>query len=165
VQTRILQRTGVKPLVAVGMTLAMAAMIFFTRLTPGSSYATHVLPGLIVIAVGMGCIFAPSFSTATLGVPRNETGIASAMVNTSQQVGGSVGTALLSTLFASSAASYAASHPHVLGLTAAAMVHGYATAFWWAAGIFGVGLLVALLVLPSRIPTPAPAAGPSLATE
>jgi EmrB/QacA subfamily drug resistance transporter len=165
VQTRILQRTGVKPLVAAGMTLAMAAMIFFTRLTPGSSYATHVLPGLIVIAVGMGCIFAPAFSTATLGVPRNETGIASAMVNTSQQVGGSVGTALLSTLFASSAASYAASHPRVPGLTAAAMVHGYTTAFWWAAGIFGVGLLVALLVLPSSIPTPAPAAEPSLATE
>jgi EmrB/QacA subfamily drug resistance transporter len=165
VQTRILQRTGVKPLVAVGMTLAMAAMISFTRLTPGSSYATHVLPGLIVIAVGMGCIFAPSFSTATLGVPRNETGIASAMVNTSQQVGGSVGTALLSTLFASSAASYAASHPRVPGLTAVAMVHGYTTAFWWAAGIFGVGLLVALLVLPSSIPTPAPAAGASLATE
>jgi EmrB/QacA subfamily drug resistance transporter len=165
VQTRILQRTGVKPLVAVGMTLAMAAMISFTRLTPGSSYATHVLPGLIVIAVGMGCIFAPSFSTATLGVPRNETGIASAMVNTSQQVGGSVGTALLSTLFASSATSYAASHPRVPGLTAVAMVHGYTTAFWWAAGIFGVGLLVALLVLPSSIPTPAPAAGASLATE
>jgi hypothetical protein len=76
-----------------------------------------------------------------------------------------VGTALLSTLFASSAASYAASHPHLPGLAAAAQVHGYTTAFWWAAGIFAVGLLVALLVLPARILTPAPAAGPSLATE
>jgi sugar phosphate permease len=113
----------------------------------------------------MGCIFAPAFSTATLGVPRNETGIASAMVNTSQQVGGSVGTALLSTLFASSAASYAASHAQVPGLAAAAMVHGYTTAFWWAAGIFALGLLVALVVLPSRISTPAPATEPALATE
>ncbi len=165
VQTRILQRTGVKPLVVVGMTLGLAAMVFFTRLTPSSSYAADILPGLIITGLGMGCIFAPAFSTATLGVPRNETGIASAMVNTSQQVGGSVGTALLSTLFASSAASYARSHAPFPGLAAASMVHGYTTAFWWAAGIFAVGLLVALLVLPSSVRTPAPAAGPSLATE
>jgi EmrB/QacA subfamily drug resistance transporter len=165
VQTRILQRTGVKPLVVTGMILGIVAMLFFTRLAPGSSYATHVLPGLIVIGVGMGCIFAPAFSTATLGVPRNESGIASAMVNTSQQVGGSVGTALLSTLFASSAAGYAASHARVPGLAAAALVHGYTTAFWWAAGIFALGLLVALVVLPSRISTPAPATEPALATE
>jgi EmrB/QacA subfamily drug resistance transporter len=165
VQTRILQRTGVKPLVVTGMSLGILAMLFFTRLAPGSSYVTHVLPGLLVIGVGMGCIFAPAFSTATLGVPRNETGIASAMVNTSQQVGGSVGTALLSTLFASSAASYAASHAHVSGLAAAAMVHGYTTAFWWAAGIFAAGLLVALIILPARNPTRAPAGEPALATE
>jgi len=165
VQTRILQRTGVKPLVVTGMILGILAMLFFTRLAPGSSYATHVLPGLIVIGVGMGCIFAPAFSTATLGVPRNESGIASAMVNTSQQVGGSVGTALLSTLFASSAAAYAASHARVPGLAAAAMVHGYTTAFWWAAGIFALGLFVALVVLPSSISTPAPATEPALATE
>jgi EmrB/QacA subfamily drug resistance transporter len=165
VQTRILQRTGVKPLVVTGMILGILAMLFFTRLAPGSSYATDVLPGLIVIGVGMGCIFAPAFSTATLGVPRNESGIASAMVNTSQQVGGSVGTALLSTLFASSAAAYAASHARVPGLAAAAMVHGYTTAFWWAAGIFALGLFVALVVLPSSISTPAPATEPALATE
>jgi hypothetical protein len=98
----------------------------------------------------MGCIFAPAFGTATLGVDRNDAGVASAMVNTSQQVGGSVGTALLSTLFASAAASYASEHAGAAGLRAAATVHGYTTAFWWAAGIFAIGLLVALLVLPSR---------------
>jgi hypothetical protein len=69
------------------------------------------------------------------------------MVNTSQQVGGSVGTALLSTIFASSAASYASSHAGALAGTAA--IHGYTTAFEWAAGLFGLGLLVALLVLPT----------------
>jgi hypothetical protein len=110
VQTRVLPRTGAKPLVAGGMTLGIVAMILFTRLTPDSSYASHVVPGLIIIGLGMGCIFAPSFGTATLGVERHEAGIASAMVNTSQQVGGSVGVALLSTLFASAAASYASSH-------------------------------------------------------
>jgi len=76
-----------------------------------------------------------------------------------------VGTALLSTLFASSAAAYAASHARVPGLAAAAMVHGYTTAFWWAAGIFALGLFVALVVLPSSISTPAPATEPALATE
>jgi EmrB/QacA subfamily drug resistance transporter len=151
VQTRVLARTGAKPLVAGGMILGIVAMVLFTRLAPGSSYASDVLPGLIVIGVGMGCIFAPAFSTATLGVDGHEAGIASAMVNTSQQVGGSVGTALLSTLFASAAASYAASHVHLHEAPGAAQIYGYTTAFWWAAGIFAVGLLVALLVLPAKI--------------
>jgi EmrB/QacA subfamily drug resistance transporter len=148
-QTQLLHRFGAKPLVTGGMTLALISMLLFTRLTPGSSYAGSVLPGLLLVGLGMGCIFAPAFGTATLGVQRTEAGIASAMVNTSQQVGGSVGTALLSTLFASAAASYALAHSHASGLSNAATIHGYTTAFAWAAGIFGVGLLVALLVLPS----------------
>ena len=85
------------------------------------------------------------------------------MVNTSQQVGGSVGTALLSTIFASAAKSYATSHQPAPGLRDAAMVHGYTVAFWWAAGIFAAGLLIALLVLPehrgANVPAAAPAAG------
>jgi EmrB/QacA subfamily drug resistance transporter len=165
VQTKVLHRTGAKPLVIAGMTLGVIAMSLFTRLTPSGNYAGQVLPGLIVIGLGMGCIFAPAFGTATLGVDRQEAGIASAMVNTSQQVGGSVGTALLSTLFASAAASYASSHAHLQGLRAIALVHGYTTAFWWAAGIFGLGLLVALLILPSPRATPAPVGEPAIATE
>jgi EmrB/QacA subfamily drug resistance transporter len=149
VQTRVLPRTGAKPLVMAGMTFGVIAMVLFTRLTPNADYATHVLPSLILTGMGMGCIFAPAFSTATLGVRAGDAGIASAMVNTSQQVGGSVGTALLSTIFASAAASFASSHRVASTLTAAASVHGYTTAFGWAAAIFGVGLLVALIVLPS----------------
>jgi hypothetical protein len=159
VQTRVLYRTGVKPLVAGGMTLGLIAMLLLTRLAPGASYTSHVLPSLLIIGLGMGCIFAPAFSTATLGVDGSEAGVASAMVNTSQQVGGSVGTALLSTLFASSAASYLASHLHARGVADAASIHGYTTAFSWAAGIFGLGLLLALLILPGKAP-----AGVSVAT-
>ena len=73
----------------------------------------------------MGCVFAPAFSTATLGVKNSDAGIASAMVNTSQQVGGSVGTALLSTIFASAAASFASGHARTAGLASAASIHGY----------------------------------------
>ena len=149
VQTRILPRTGAKPIVVTGMTLGIISMLLFTRLTPHGSYLTHVLPALLLTGVGMGSIFAPAFSTATLGVDRSDAGIASAMVNTSQQVGGSVGTALLSTIFASAAASYASAHAHAVGLASTATIHGYTTAFYWAAAIFGLGLLIALLVLPS----------------
>ena len=116
VQTRVLHRTGARPLVMTGMTLGIIAMLLFTQLTPHGAYVTHVLPGLLLTGVGMGCIFAPAFSTATLGVKNTDAGVASAMVNTSQQVGGSVGTALLSTIFASAAASFASAHARTAGL-------------------------------------------------
>jgi EmrB/QacA subfamily drug resistance transporter len=163
VQTKVLGRTGTKPLVAFGMALGAIAMLWLTRLSPGAGYAGHVLPALLVIGVGMGCIFAPTFSTATLGVDGSEAGVASAMVNTSQQVGGSVGTALLSTLFASSTAAFAGSHLHTPNLANAATIHGYTVAFAWAAAIFGVGLVLALLVLPAKMPVPASVAGTATA--
>ena len=150
VQTRVIQRTGVKPLVLLGMALGVVGMLLLTQLKPTSSYGTGILPGLLVIGVGMGCIFGPAFSAATLGVAPNEAGIASGMVNTSQQVGGSIGTSLLSTIYASAVASYLTSHPHVRGVVPAAAVHGDTTAFWWAAGIFGLGFLLALVILPVR---------------
>ena len=164
VQTQLVHRYGARRLVAGGMALGVAAMVSFTRLSPGGTYTADVLPGLIVIGLGMGFIFAPAFSTATLGVASTEAGVASATVNTSQQVGGSIGTALLSTIFASAAASYAAAHTPSRGLVNAAAIHGYTTAFWWAAAVFAVGLLVALTVLPSpsgarEIPTVTAAGG------
>jgi EmrB/QacA subfamily drug resistance transporter len=149
VQTRVLQRTGAKPLVVAGMGLGVVAMLLFSRLTAHAAYASNVLPGLVITGLAMGLIFAPAFSTATLGVPSGEAGIASAMVNTSQQVGGSIGTALLSTIFASAAASFASFHAHAAHAAGQAAIHGYTTAFGWAAGLFGVGLLLALLILPT----------------
>ncbi len=148
VQTRILHRTGARPLVMGGMSLGIIAMLIFTQLTPNGAYISHVLPGLLLTGIGMGCIFAPAFSTATLGVKNSDAGIASAMVNTSQQVGGSVGTALLSTIFASAAASFASTHAKTAGLASAASIHGYTTAFEWAAALFAAGLLVAIFILP-----------------
>jgi predicted MFS family arabinose efflux permease len=150
-QTRLLPRTGAKPLIVTGMALGLVSMLLLTRLSPTSSYAGGVLPSLLILGLGMGLIFAPAFGTATLGIDSHEAGVASAMVNTSQQVGGSVGTSLLSTLFASSAAAYLRSHAGTHNLQAAAMVHGYTTAFWWSVGIFTVGLVVALTVFPGRV--------------
>jgi EmrB/QacA subfamily drug resistance transporter len=164
VQTRVLDRTGVKPLIAGGMALGLIAMLLLTRLSPGAGYAGHVLPSLLILGVGMGSIFAPAISTATLGVDGSEAGVASAMVNTAQQVGGSVGTALLSTLFASSVSSYLSSHSRSPGLAGAATIHGYTTAFAWAAGIFGLGLLLALVVLPAKAAAPLGGADEQAAT-
>jgi len=160
VQTRVIKRTGVKPLILAGTTLAAIAMLLFTRLTPDSSYASNVLPGLLVLGVGLGCIFPSAFSTATLGVERGEAGIASAMVNTSQQVGGSVGASLLSTIFASAVASYTVSHVHTSDQANAAAVHGATTAFWWAVGIFALGFLLAMVILPGRTSLAGPQSAP-----
>jgi EmrB/QacA subfamily drug resistance transporter len=152
VQTKVLPRFGVRPIILTGMGLGAIGMLaFFAQLTPDSTYVANVLPGLVILGVGMPCIFAPSFATATLGVDRYEAGVASAMVNTCQQVGGAVGTAVLSTIFANSASSYVSDHQGAAGLTSAAQVHGYTTAFYVATGLFVVGFLVALLVLPGRI--------------
>jgi hypothetical protein len=111
----------------------------------------------------MGCIFAPAFSTATLGVEGSEAGVASAMVNTSQQVGGSVGTSLLSTIFASAVASYTVGHLRTPGLANAAAVHGYTTAFWWSVGIFALAFLLAMVILPGRAKARVPTVRAALA--
>jgi EmrB/QacA subfamily drug resistance transporter len=163
VQTRVLARTGAKPLVMGGMGLGVAAMVLLSRLSGHGSYASDILPALLLVGVGMGMIFAPAFSTATLGVRGEDAGIASAMVNTAQQVGGSVGTALLSTIFASAAAAYASAHAHSASLAGAAAIHGYSTAFEWAAVLFGIGFLVALLILPSKRTSRVPAEMPATA--
>jgi len=149
VQTRVVAHTGAKPLVMGGMSLGVIAMVVFTQLSTGSAYVTGILPGLILLGVGMGCIFAPAFSTATLGVSRQTAGVASAMVNTSQQVGGSIGVSILSTVYASAVAGYA-DHVAPRASGVAAMIHGDTEVFVWAAGMFGIGLILALVVLPVR---------------
>jgi EmrB/QacA subfamily drug resistance transporter len=148
-QTRLLPRFGPRPLVAAGMLLSATALIMFTGVTVSSSYATHVLPGLLVMGLGLGLIFAPAMDTATRGVAGSDAGVASALVNTGQQVGGSVGTALLSTLAASAAGTFAATHAGAADVAAQAAVEGYTTAFVWAAGVFALGALLSWLLLPS----------------
>jgi EmrB/QacA subfamily drug resistance transporter len=151
VNTKILARTGPRPLIPTGMLLAALGMVLLTRIGVDSAYAADVLPSLILIGLGFGLIVAPSFATATLGVPRQDSGVASAMVNTSQQVGGSIGTALLSTLAVSAASDFAALN----GPGPQAAVEGYVTAFWWAAAIFAVGAVVTGALLRSGVRVPA----------
>jgi hypothetical protein len=168
VQTKILPRLGPRAVIVTGMTLGIAAMVIFTRLTPGGSYATHVLPGLIPAGAGAACVFSASFATGTLGVQHTDVGVAAAVVNTAQQIGGSIGTALLSTIFAGALTGYLASHSGASPSVADASVHAYTVGFTAGAVIFAAGLLIALLVLPSRRATrtrsPAPGTDPAEST-
>jgi MFS family permease len=149
VNTRILARTGPRPLIPTGMVIAAAGMALLTGIGVDTGYASHVLPSLVLIGIGFGLVVAPSFATATLGVRRDESGAASAMVSTSQQVGGSIGTALLSTLAVSATTDFLADHGPRLAAQAA--VEGYTTAFWWAAAIFAVGAVVTGSLLRSGV--------------
>jgi EmrB/QacA subfamily drug resistance transporter len=154
-QTRLLPRFGARPLVTAGMLLGAVAMVMFTGVGTGSGYVADILPGLLVMGLGLGLVFAPAMSTATLGVDRADAGVASALVNTGQQIGGSIGTALLSTLAASAASGFAADRRPSADLVQAAAVHGYTTAFAWSAAIFAIGALVSWALLsPGAPPEP-----------
>ena len=145
----LLSRVGARNLITLGMTIAAGAMVFLTGVGIDTAYASHVLPALIAMGSGMGLIFAPAMNTATLGVDPADAGVASAMVNTAQQVGGSIGTALLSTIAASAATSFAAGSQDPVVLAQAA-VHSYTTAFWWSAGVFALGAVLSFALLNPR---------------
>jgi EmrB/QacA subfamily drug resistance transporter len=140
-------RLGGKPVVPVGFALAAGGTIYLTRLGLASTYTGHVLPALLLIGAGVGMVMPTAMSLATLGVAPHDQGVAAAMVNTMQQVGGSIGTALFSTVAATAAANYIKDNQPTTRLTLAhAALHSYATAYWWAAGFFAAALLIALLL-------------------
>jgi EmrB/QacA subfamily drug resistance transporter len=163
VSTRLLGRVGPRILVSLGMLLGAVGLAIFTQISLTSTYLAAVLPGLIVMGVGLGLIFATAMNTATLGVEPSDAGVASALVNACQQVGGALGTALLSTIAASAAASFAAGGVPSSTLAARAAIHGYTTAFAVSAGIFLVGAVMAALVYERGIAQPGTVAEPVLA--
>jgi len=164
VSTRLLARTGPRPLLVTGMLLGASAMLYLTQLDAGSTYAGGVLPALLIMGIGMGSIFPPALTTATYGVDPSDTGVASAMVNTMQQVGGSIGTALLSSIFASAVTAYADGRAPTPRVLEAATVHGYTVAFWVAAAVFALGaVVVGTLVQSLRVATAHEAAEPATA--
>ena len=158
--TALLPRVGPKPLIATGMLLAAAGMLLLTQVGIASAYTAHVLPALLVTGAGIGLSMATAMSTATLGVRPADAGVASATVNTMQQIGGSIGTALLSTIAASATSSFAASHATATNASAHAAVHGYTTAFWWSAVIFAIGAIACGLLIRPGTPQLDPAAEP-----
>src|SRR6516225_707978 len=123
----LMPRLGPKPLLIVGMLCNAAGLAWLTRIGVNSGYASALLGPIIVTGVGMGLIFSFAANTGTFGVAPRDAGIASASVNTGQQLGGSIGTALLNTIAASATAGYLASHAHgpAPQLDQLALIHGY----------------------------------------
>ncbi|QMU75028.1 MFS transporter [Streptacidiphilus sp. PB12-B1b] len=155
-QNSLVPRIGPRPIVPVGMLLGAGAMTWMTALDLHSSYAANVLPPLLVLGAGIGLIFAPAMSTATARVEPRDAGVASACVNTSQQVGGSIGTSLLNTLATSAATAYLVGRHHTPAVLAQAQLHSYSTAYWWSAGFFLFGMVLCGLLYPSGRPAAAP---------
>jgi EmrB/QacA subfamily drug resistance transporter len=159
---RLLAMVGPRPLVPTGMLLAMMGMILFTRITIESSYVSSVIPGLVLIGMGLGLIFAPAVASATASITKADAGAASALVSTTQQIGGSVGTALLNTIAVSASVHFLRwfTKRHLDSLTnktiargfARATLHGYSVAYWWAAGFFGLGAILSFFLLESGVP-------------
>ena len=143
------RRVGSKWLVMAGMLAAGVGMVVLAQISVTSSYLSPVLPGVLCIGVGLGLIFASAMNQGTAGLGGADAGVGSATVSTMQQLGGSIGTSLLNTLAASATATYLTSHG--TRAVVSANVHGFVTAFWWSAGIFVVGALVAAVLLPGRV--------------
>jgi EmrB/QacA subfamily drug resistance transporter len=147
----LVPRFGPKILVPIGMLIGAAGMVWLTNLSLTSDYVPNVLFPLMVIGFAMGTIMPASMQTATLGVERQYAGVASALVNTSQQVGGSIGTALLNTLAASALTAYVVDHgPATPAVLAEAAVHSYTLVYWVAAGVFTGGAVMSALLFRRR---------------
>ena len=143
IASQLLPKIGPKPLIIPGLVLASIGMVLLARITPMTAYATHVLPSLIIISSGMALVFIPLSTTSLHNVGTHDAGVASALINTSQQVGGSLGTALLNTISATAAASYAKSHISLgAKLQPFAMTHGFTVAF-----LVGAALLLSSAVV------------------
>ena len=147
VASRLMPYVRTRLLVVPGLLLAAAGAALFTTLTPSAGYVTHVLPSEILLGIGLGLAIVPCVSTATQNADPKDVGVTSAMTNTSQQIGASIGTALLNTIAAAATTAYLASHARTGGELARATVHGYATASGWAAGIFVLAAVVAGVVI------------------
>jgi EmrB/QacA subfamily drug resistance transporter len=161
----LLPRIGPRPLVVTGFLLLAGAQFWLTHIGLRSDYVGVLLGPLMLTGLGMGFLFSTAMNTGTYGVPPRDAGVASATVNTGQQLGGSIGTSLFNSIAASAVASYITAHtvPHahpskaaVALLQAQGAIHGYTTVFWVGLGIFlGGAVVVGLLMRSGPLPVPA----------
>jgi EmrB/QacA subfamily drug resistance transporter len=155
VASRMLPKVGPKILMTIGALLATAAMIWLTQLDLDSSYVTHILPSFLAMSFGMGLVFVPLSSVALSGIANHDAGVASAMVNTTQQVGGSLGTALLNTIFTTAVAGYITDHAAEAAsgptggplLQAHAAIHGYNVAFTASAVLLAIAAVLVVVMI------------------
>jgi len=147
VASRVLPKAGPRPMMVGGFLAASLGLVWLSRITPDTSYLAHVLPAELLISLGMGTAFVPMSSTALYRVRPRDAGVASATLNTSQQIGGSLGTALLNTLAASATVTYLATRHHTPATVQAAQVHGYSVGFLVGACFLLVAALSSLFLV------------------
>lgn len=154
VVSQLLPKVGPKPLMVGGLVMAVAGMLWLTQIDAGASYVTHVLPSELLLSVGLAGVFIPASSTALYGVSSSDAGVASALLNTTQQIGGSLGTALLNTLYTSAVAAYLADNVRqpsdVQRLQGDAFLEGYQVAYFWAAMLLVAALVVAVALINAK---------------
>jgi EmrB/QacA subfamily drug resistance transporter len=153
--TRLQFRFGKRGVMTAGMTLAAIGLVLLTRIDVHSSYWSHVLPSMLMVGFGIGAVFPPGLDYATGGVSDDDAGVAGAMLNVTQQVGGAIGIAMLNTIAISAATHYIGGHAGQADAVARGNVHSYIVAFWWGAAIFALGALVTRLLLPRDSAPPA----------
>jgi EmrB/QacA subfamily drug resistance transporter len=147
IASQLLPRIGPRPLIFGGLLLASAGLVVFAQVGTDVSYLTQLLPAELMTSLGVGTAFVPLSSTALIGVEPSDAGVASALVNTAQQTGGSLGVAFLNTVAAAATTNYLAAHHGGGSVTAAAAVHGYTVGFSISAGLVGGAAVLALLLL------------------
>ncbi|MFI9630617.1 MFS transporter [Streptomyces sp. NPDC052042] len=162
---RLTTRIGPRLLMASGLLTAVLGMLLLTRIDVDTSYPALILPSFFILGLGLGIAFLVGMTLATHGIRPQDAGIASAMANASQQIGGALGTALLNTIAASATTAYLTTRttetPVPQAVQQQAMVHGYTTAIWWAVAILTLSALIALILIrtrhrPGTHPTPNP---------
>jgi EmrB/QacA subfamily drug resistance transporter len=146
----VLPKVGPKIVVSAGFLVAAAGMALLTRLELDSTYATHIMPGMILLGLGIGAVMTTAIQGATSGIHHEDSGVASALINTGQQIGGSISTALLTTVASSAATDYLTSHKPSALAAAQAGVEGYTATLAWGSGFFVVGAVIAALLIPNR---------------
>ena len=155
IAARLLPRVAPRLLIVPGLLLGAAAMAALIGLPVEGGYLTRVLPAEILLGLGMGCVFVPAISLATQRVDQRDAGVAAAVVNTSQQVGASIGVAALNTAAASATVAFLAAHPDGTANHVAALVHGYRIAAASAAGLLVAAALAgAALINATAAPRP-----------
>jgi EmrB/QacA subfamily drug resistance transporter len=148
VSQALVTKIGVRTVLAVGMGLTAAGLVYFSQVSVGGSYWTDLAPGFILSGVGLGFSFVPVTIAALVGVDQSEAGVASGIINTSQQIGGALGTAVLSTVAFTRAADYATSHAPTPQLPLFAAVDGYSAAFLVGAVLAVAGLIATVTMVP-----------------
>ena len=149
---RLSRRFGPRLIVPVGLTISGISVLLMTRIGVDDNYALYLLPTLVLLGLGNGLAFPPSTSNSTLGVKPEDAGVASALVNTTQQVGGSISVAALNTIATTAATSFLVGKTVTPAVVADAAVHSYVIGYWWAAGLFFVGAIVVAALSRSGVP-------------